>query len=669
MRLHTLIAFTPYCQNMARKRKAAAPCTPCKPEQNRFQHLLDSFIVSKPLPQSLRESFPDIRFHGRYHPGLTQFQPAKKLNNDSTFASNGTLIAFASNPTEKDSRFGIGKIQYNNGTVEHRRVFVKTIHLLDPFDFLEGNYGALDVSNLASCLPSRTKRPDTDDDDLTDRWEKLDSMYNRAYVDATAMAVLGRLKEADILTHALHSYGMAIGVQDSYWYDITDDFDSLRAHRWFWDVIGEHTDKIKLVSDSPIDDSLRAHLLTVPTWFEEDDGETCSSIHTGDEVADSENETDENDKESGEETVENEFEELPPLETSSSDSFEESAPPSPCTIMSSVSFALDDLEVTSIQSDNDAPVLNLTQKLGTIDDASSSSMKIRILVECKSMPVLLLFQDAADGTMDDLLEEEMEYMDALLSPGSSSDEGLKMTSSLMGIMQLTGQERDGRWSAWLTQVIAALTQMQALLGFCHNDLHTNNIVWTKTQDEFIYYKNGAGEYFKVPTYGKIFHIIDFGRATFTIGKKSFLSDDFFVGNDAYGQYNYDACYDPERPAVMPNKSFDLCRLAVSMLDAIYDETPVAKMGGEILNMEGRWKKYTTSSELYNCMWSWMIDDKGKNVLRTSDGEDRFPGFELYTHIASYVHNAVPREQWTKLPFVNYKIDYVPSAKAYDLYLA
>ncbi len=652
--------------------KAGGGAQPCKPEQSRFNHLLDSFVISKPVPQSLRDSFPSVKIHGRYHPGLTQFHPAKKLNNDSTFASNGTLIAFAADPTSNDPRFGIGKIQYSNGTIDHRPVFVKTIHLLDPFDFLEGNYGEVDGSNEAAWLASRTPRKETDDDDLADRWEKLDSMYNRAYVDATAMSLFGRLKEEDILPHTLQSYGMVVGIHDSYWHDITDDFESLRAHRWFWDTIGDHKDKIKIVSAEPVSESFRAHLLTAPAYFEEEDGETCSSIHTGDEVASSEDEE-----------TDDELAELPPLETATSSepsgfisdledisSYEESAPPSPCTIESSISFNLDYLETTSIQSDNDAPVLNLHQKASgdCASDTSSGCGKIRILVECKHMPVLLLFQEAATGTMDDLLEDDMEYMDALLAPDTASDGAVKMTESLLGIVQLTGQERDMRWAAWIMQVIAALTQMQALVGFCHNDLHTNNIVWTKTADEFIYYQNSACEYFKVPTYGKIFHIIDFGRATFTIGKKSFMSDDFFVGNDAHGQYNYDACFDPERPVVMPNKSFDLCRLAVSMVDAIYDETPVATMKGELLHTEGRWKKYTTTSDLYNRMWEWMIDSKGRNVLRTSDGEDRFPGFELYTHIASYIHNAVPREQWTKLPFSKYKIDYVPSGKVYKLYV-
>lgn len=652
---------------MPSKRKSkTGGCPPCKPEQNRFQHLLDGFIVRKPIPESLRESFPNVQIHSRYHPGLTQFQPAKKLSNDSTFASNGTLIAFAVDPTQKDERFGIGKIQYANGAVEHRRVFVKTIHLLDPFELLEGNYGV--GERTEDWLPSRNDRKKTDDDDITERWDKLDSAYNRAYVDATAAAIFGRLKEEDILPHAMNTYGMVVGIQDSYWHDITDDFESLRAHRWFWTAVGDQTDAIKIVSQSPISDSLRAELLTVPTWFEEDDGETCSSIHTGDEVA-SESEADE-------------IMELPALETASSSSssagftefldemrpYEQSAPASPCTIESGVSFALNDLEeLASVKSDSSAPVLNLIKKDNGSELGSDFGSDLRILVECKRMPVLLLFQDAADGTMDELLEDEMEFMDALASPSSSS-EGIKMTDSLMGISQLTAQERDVRWSAWLTQVIAALTQMQALLGFCHNDLHTNNIVWTRTQDEFVYYQSASGEIFKVPTFGKIFHIIDFGRATFTVGKKSFLSDDFFVGNDAYGQYNYDACYDPSRPAIMPNKSFDLCRLAVSMVDALYNETPVATEAHEILNTEGSWRKYVTTSELYNRIWEWMVDNKGRNVLQTSDGEDRFPGFELYTHIAKYVHNAVPRAQWTKLPFANYKIDYVPSGKLIHLYV-
>ncbi len=258
----------------------------------------------------------------------------------------------------------------------------------------------------------------------------------------------------------------------------------------------------------------------------------------------------------------------------------------------------------------------------------------------------MLFQEAADGTMDQLVEEEESVMNSLLSPGSQLGDGFTMSDSIENMTLLLTDEKDRRWAAWLFQIVAALTQLQALLSFCHNDLHTNNIVWTKTSLEYIHYKRTNGTFFKVPTYGKLFHIIDFGRATFSIGDRMFMSDDFFEGNDAFGQYNYGACFTPDRPILYPNMSFDLCRLAVSLIDSLYNSTPevASKSNAKLLNVEGRWKKYETSSTLYNMIWRWLIDDKNRNVLRSADGEDRFPGFDLYVHIAKHVHSAVPKDQ-------------------------
>ena len=58
-----------------------------------------------------------------------------------------------------------------------------------------------------------------------------------------------------------------------------------------------------------------------------------------------------------------------------------------------------------------------------------------------------------------------------------------------------------------------------MFEFTHNDLHTNNIMFNKTEKKFInYYYNG--KYYKVPTYGKIYKIIDYGRSIYKFkGKK------------------------------------------------------------------------------------------------------------------------------------------------------
>ena len=50
-------------------------------------------------------------------------------------------------------------------------------------------------------------------------------------------------------------------------------------------------------------------------------------------------------------------------------------------------------------------------------------------------------------------------------------------------------------------------------------------MFKETPTEYLYF-NFKGSYFRIPTYGKITKIIDFGRATFKIQNKIFFSDVF-----------------------------------------------------------------------------------------------------------------------------------------------
>ena len=71
----------------------------------------------------------------------------------------------------------------------------------------------------------------------------------------------------------------------------------------------------------------------------------------------------------------------------------------------------------------------------------------------------------------------------------------------------------------------------------HNDLHIDNIMYQRTNKTYLYYKFN-NIYYKVPTYGYIFKIIDFGRAIFTFKNKLFFSDCFSKYGEADGQYKY-----------------------------------------------------------------------------------------------------------------------------------
>jgi hypothetical protein len=239
------------------------------------------------------------------------------------------------------------------------------------------------------------------------------------------------------------------------------------------------------------------------------------------------------------------------------------------------------------------------------------------------MPIILIAQEAQEGVMDHLLE--LDELDG-------HDRGT--------------QGWEARWMAWLFQVVAALTFLQSAICFTHNDLHSNNILWQKTDKKFLFYKINDGTVWKVPTFGKIFRIIDFGRSIFRLGKRLWVSDDHWPDQDAGDQYNFGPFFDHRKPKIVPNPSFDLCRLAVSLIDGLFDEAPSKKKGKNVpvISEEDSWKVYETISPLYNLLWSWTVNDKGETVYEDKHGDEKYEGFELYIRIAQDVHNVVPKDQ-------------------------
>jgi hypothetical protein len=159
----------------------------------------------------------------------------------------------------------------------------------------------------------------------------------------------------------------------------------------------------------------------------------------------------------------------------------------------------------------------------------------------------------------------------------------------------------------------------------------------------------------VPTYGKIFRIIDYGRAIFRLKQKVVFSDDFKEGNDAATQYNFGPLRNGTSGEVMPNPSFDLCRLSVSLFELLFPEEPAKKPKGKILSSEPDLEVRETVSDLFNVLWSWMVTEYGTNVLINSEGEEKYPDFELYKVIAEECHQARPCDQVDKKPFASFKV--------------
>ena len=154
-----------------------------------------------------------------------------------------------------------------------------------------------------------------------------------------------------------------------------------------------------------------------------------------------------------------------------------------------------------------------------------------------------------------------------------------------------------------------------------------------------YYKYN-NKHYKVPTFGKIYKIIDFGRAIYNFKGQTICSNSYCSDGDANSQYNCEPYLITNKPRIDPNKSFDLCRLSCSLFDYFVDDLDNLKK---------------IKSPIKKIILSWLYDDNNKNILYKNNGEERYPDFKLYKMIARTVHNCVPKKVIQNSLFDNYLI--------------
>ena len=144
-------------------------------------------------------------------------------------------------------------------------------------------------------------------------------------------------------------------------------------------------------------------------------------------------------------------------------------------------------------------------------------------------------------------------------------------------------------------------------------------MFVNTDKKFIIYKL-CNTYYKVPTYGKIFKIIDFGRSIYKFRGKLLCSDSFHKDGDAATQYNFEPFFNDKKPRLEPSYSFDLCRLGCALYDYFIDEP---------------------RTSIVKIILEWIKDDKGRNILYKKNGDERYPDFKLYKMIARSVSKHIP----------------------------
>lgn len=516
---------------------------------------------------------------------------------------------------------------------EPKRVFIKYSPLLDPIKYLSGKYDMQSPDLLV--LPSYA--PEVVANSLHQK--KMNDPNNSSYVDSFFTYLTSQVLNTHGFVHGLEFYGSFLANQDEYTVNVYDELEYFSDCEFFLknrnelfrldDISSDMFDSnrhssgthSKLMAKPSVkigeellleEDVLECNANTFNDLFSsaaENEEGAGASIDTGagaelHECNDFEPETDDCDKR------------MSSRHSSSSDS---------CSSRSS--YSDNDDETVEKENENTDASENggdsdferdgtdeFDDDDATDDDENSNFDDEEVHnAHIFNFPVHAILMEKCENTLDNLM---------------------------CGKNELTEPE----WAAILMQVIMTLIAYQHMFAMTHNDLHTNNIMFVKTDKKFLHYLH-KGTYYRVPTYGRIMKIIDFGRAIYKYRGETMVSDSFDRNGDAATQYNCEPYMNPKKPRLEPNPSFDLCRLACSLFDYFIED---------IRDVDD-YNATLKESRIASIVNEWLKDDKGRNVLYKKNGDERYPEFKLYKMIARTVHNAVPHEQLNKPVFAHFAI--------------
>lgn len=497
--------------------------------------------------------------------------------------------------------------------------FFKLAPLLDPCKFLIGKHDLNDTTIF--------HLPEIDSNESHTHSKLLDK-NNSAYVDSFFVYLSSQLFHEHRFIHGLDFYGSFLSIKKDYKINIIDDIDYLSESDFF------NKNKNVLFQVDEYDyllESNNNHKLKTLTIYSNKSLKSIQSIHSIDNDI-FENIFNEEEKNLYDENPNNELKELDidfykledaeinndQLQLDNHNLITTLKSSSTCSSRTSHTFSETNNNCSYCQSDTeheccDESIQNICEDCeneGNVSDeeinsnSSTDSIEETVFATFPKFPVHVICMENCEDTFDNLIIEN----------------------------ELTNEE----WLSAFMQIIMILITYQKTFSLTHNDLHTNNVMYNTTNKKFIYYKYNQTHY-KVPTFGRLFKIIDFGRAIYKFNNDFFCSDSFKIGGDAAGQYNIEPYLNNNKPRLEPNYSFDLCRLACSIFDYVIEdmnELPAIIKDNVIAKL----------------ICEWCTDDNGINILYKNNGDERYPDFKLYKMISRCVHNHTPQAQLNRPEF-------------------
>lgn len=507
--------------------------------------------------------------------------------------------------------------EYSNKKVQS---FFKFSPLIDPVKYLTNKYNN-DCSNNAISNNTISELPTFLTKDVVNNnpiCNKINNPYNVSYVDGFFYFLSNILHENHNIHNCIQYYGSFLAIKEYFKYDICDDIETIientncmkEENKVFY-IDKKHIHKIDLFNKSlkhkpkiSINSICNTKIDNIDKELDFIDGlfETNEIIHTN--------------------TLNN------------IDTFEcHTLPIKECDICFNMSCIPNDYSDED-DIDDENSVISYTTSENESDESEDDSDSNNSGVETNSK-----HSNVSISTNNSNDEDDDETIDIFIKDFPVEIICVeKLEHTLDSYIEKNEIDQE-EWISILAQIIMNLIIYNKCFDFTHNDLHTNNIMFVSTEKQYVCYKFNAKHY-KIPTYGKIWKIIDFGRSIYTFRGQHIYSDSYFKNGDADGQYNFGSFYNPNKPEIKPNKSFDLSRLGCSLFDYFID------------SMDELNDPDIKNDILVQLIIDWCKDDNGLNILYKSNGSERYPGFKLYKMITRNIHHCIPSNEIEKPIFQN-----------------
>lgn len=194
-----------------------------------------------------------------------------------------------------------------------------------------------------------------------------------------------------------------------------------------------------------------------------------------------------------------------------------------------------------------------------------------------------------------------------------------------------GKLEEMHFNSIVFQIYAAIFSAVSIFGLKHNDLHLSNVMLSRTKQKYLYYYY-KGDYFRIPTFGYIVRIIDWGRGTYEFDGNHGYNHIFTQEYDCFEQYRYKRMNHSGKDNVLPSRQ---------------KWTDIVMITHNILNA---WKEFR-NTELGKSMMKW-IENKDGVALDVEEFN-----WDIYCQVTNNTFNVQPHHILQNRSFRQFIIKY------------